>query len=351
MILKPVNLTTGPVSVTTEVRKALSETPISHRSQAFEQLYHRTTAQLCSAFCVKETFLLSGSGTLANEAMIQEIRCQHGKGLILSNGEFGSRLIEQSRRNFSDFITYELPWGEVFNMEDVEKLLVAHSIKWLLFCHCETSTGIINDLDNIIALSEKYGCFCFVDCMSTVGTRPLNLSKVAMATASSGKGLASVPGLAIIFSNLEFSLRKDVPVYFDLSLYSRKNGIPFTISSNLVKALSVSIEQKLKDDQFALIQEYGNLFFSVLNEYGWVPFSSIDAPVYTIAMPGTAKHIFMKNIQQRKLMLSYESDYLKARDWMQLATFGYYREAQLKQVLTSLRKINFSNSKTGVYAK
>ena len=48
MILKPVNLTTGPVSVTTEVRKALSETPISHRSQAFEQLYRRTTAHLFS---------------------------------------------------------------------------------------------------------------------------------------------------------------------------------------------------------------------------------------------------------------------------------------------------------------
>ena len=341
MILKQVNLTTGPVAITAEVRKVFSDNPISHRSKTFRQLYGRTTAQLCSAFGVKEAFLLSGSGTLANEAMIQEIKYQRGKGLILSNGEFGNRLIDQSRRNFSDFITYESPWGEVFNMEEVEKLLVLHSIKWILFCHCETSTGIINDLDNIIALSEKYGCLCFVDCMSTVGTRPLNLSKVAMATASSGKGLASVPGLAIVFSNIEFSSKENVPVYFDLSHYSRKNGIPFTISSNLVKALSVSIEQKLNDTQFGLVQDYGKLFFSVLNEYGWVPFNSVGAPVFTINVPCATKHIFMKKMQQRKLLLSYESDYLKARDWMQLATFGYYKEAQLNQVLTSLRKMNF----------
>lgn len=341
MILRPVNLTTGPVSITEEVKKALSETPISHRSHAFEQLYRKTTTLLCSTFRVKQTFLLSGSGTLANEAMIQEIKYLDCKGLILSNGEFGSRLIEQSRRNSLDFMTYELPWGNALDMDEVKKLLGAHSIKWILFCHCETSMGIINDVDKIIALSEKYGCMCFVDCMSTVGTRSLNLSKVAMATASSGKGLASVPGLAIVFSNIELSLKNDVPVYFDLGHYSRKNGIPFTISSNLVKSLFISIEQKLTDDQFGMVQEYGKQFFSLLNEYGWVPFSDINASVYTIAVPGTAKKIFMKNMAQRKLLLSYESDYLKTRNWMQLATFGYYEEAQLKQVLNSLRSIKF----------
>ena len=339
MILNPVNLTTGPVSITTEVRKALSETPISHRSLAFKQLYGSTTAQLCSAFRVKEAVLLSGSGTLANEAMILEIKSQGGRGLILSNGEFGSRLIEQARRNSSDFITYKLPWGEVFELEAIKKLLITQSIKWMLFCHCETSTGIINDLDGLVALSEKYGCPCFVDCMSTVGTRPLNLSKVAMATASSGKGLASVPGLAIVFSNIAFVSKKEAPVYFDLSHYSRKGGVPFTISSNLVRALSVSIEQKLKDDQFSLVQEYGKQLFSVLDDYGWVPFSSSDTRVYTIVMPKTSKQLFIKNIEQRKLLLSYESDYLKARNWMQLATFGYYKEVQLKHVLSTLRNM------------
>jgi len=342
MILKPVNLTTGPVSITREVRRALSETPISHRSHAFKQLYGRTTAQLCSAFRVKDVILLSGSGTLANEAMIHEIKHQGGKGLILSNGEFGYRLIEQAHRNSLDFTTYELAWGEVFDMEEMENLFVAHSIKWILFCHCETSTGIVNDLDAITALSEKFGCRCFVDCMSTVGTRPLDLSKVTMATASSGKGLASVPGLAIVFSNIEFLLKKEVPVYFDLSHYSRKEGIPFTISSNLVKALSVSIEQKLTDDQFDLVQHYCKQFFSILNEYAWIPFSRVDTRVYTIDGSKISKQSFIKNMEQRKLLFSHESDYLKARNWMQLATFGYYKEAQLKHVLTTLRNINFS---------
>ena len=342
MILKPVNLTTGPVAVTTAVHRALSEAPISHRSTAFKKLYDGTTAQLCSAFGVRGTYLLTGSGTLANEAMIQEIKYRDGKGLILSNGEFGSRLIEQAHRNSLDFITFELPCGEKFSLVKLEKLLITYSVKWILFCHCETSTGVINDLDGIVALCEKKDCRCFVDCMSTVGTRPLDLSKVAMATASSGKGLASVPGLAVIFSNIEFVSKKEVPVYLDLFHYSRKDGIPFTISSNLVKALSVSIEQKLKDEQFDMVREYGKKLYSVLNEQGWIPFSSTDSRVYTIAAPELAKYIFIKDIEQRKLLLSHESDYLKARNWIQLATFGYYTEAQLKHALTTLRNANFS---------
>lgn len=342
MILKPVNLTTGPVAITTVVQKALGEAAISHRSTAFKKLYDRTTAMLCAAFRVKETYLLTGSGTLANEAMIHEIKYRNGKGLILSNGEFGHRLIEQSRRNSLDFITYELPWGEIFTLEEVEKLLVAHSIKWILFCHCETSTGVINDMDGILLLCKKIGCSCFVDCMSTVGTRPLDLSKVAMATASSGKGLASVPGLAIVFSNIEFISKKEVPIYLDLSHYSRKDGIPFTISSNLLKALSVSIEQKLSEDQFGLVREYGKHFSSVLDQHGWTPFKSVDTCVYTITMPGIVRDVFMKNIGRRKLLLSHESDHLKARNWMQLAIFGYYTEAQLKHVLTTLRSANYS---------
>src|SRR5262245_38572311 len=104
MISKAVNLTTGPVAVTPEVQNAFSESPVSHRSAAFKQLFCETTELLCENLQVKDAFLLTGSGTLANEAMLQEIKYLRGKGLILSNGEFGSRLIEQSRRNSLDFI-------------------------------------------------------------------------------------------------------------------------------------------------------------------------------------------------------------------------------------------------------
>ena len=336
MISEIVNLSTGPVGISAQVMKALSEPPISHRSVAFRQLYNKTCDVLSTAFEVKQTFLLTGSGTLANEVMLQEIKYIGGKGLILSNGEFGHRLIEQARRNHLDFITYELDWGKPFDIHTIEQLMLPEAINWILFPHCETSTGVINDLDKLAALAKTHNCLCFVDCMSTVGTMPLNLSEVAMATASSGKGLASVPGLAIIFSNIEPSLKKDGPVYLDLAHYSSNAGIPFTLSSNLVKALYTSICQKLRTSQYELVQHYGKQFFNILNLRDFVPYSNDNTKVFTIITSENRMAGFYQHMDQNKLLLSNESAYLKTRGWCQLATFGFYTERQLKYVVNSL---------------
>lgn len=338
MISEIVNLSTGPVAISPKVMNAFKEPPISHRSVAFKKLYNKTTDLLSAAFHVKQTFLLTGSGTLANEVMLQEIKCIRGKGLILSNGEFGERLIEQARRNNLNFIRNEIDWGKSFNINEIKKIILHKSVKWILFAHCETSTGVINDLDQLIGLATSCNCLGFVDCMSTVGTRPLNLSQVAMATASSGKGLASVPGLAIIFSNMELSLKKESPVYLDLIHYSINAGIPFTLSSNLVKALYASIFQKLRSGHYELLQHYGEQFFKSLNDHGFVPFSDANSKVFTIVTSGKRKSDFYRYMKQKKILLSNESKYLTIRGWCQLATLGYYTEKQLRFVLSSIKR-------------
>lgn len=331
-----INLSTGPVSISPQVMKVLKDVPISHRSPAFKKLYHQTTDLLNEAFHVRQTYLLTGSGTLANEVMLQEIKNKNEKGLILGNGEFGNRLIEQARRHQLQFDTYDVEWGEKFDPEEIKKRLEQDDVRWILFCHCETSTGVINELQSIIELGKQFNCSCYVDCMSTVGTMPLDLSGVAMATASSGKGLASVPGLAIVFSNVELTEKKEGSIYMDLTHYAKNDGIPFTISSNLVKALSVSIQQKLQPPQFQFIQYYGERIFETLNKKEIVPFSNADSKVFTIVLPGEACLHFNRNMKQNKLLLSSESEYLKSRQWCQLAGFGYYRESELEYVLKVL---------------
>ena len=331
-----VNLSTGPVSISPQVMKALHDAPISHRSPVFKKLYHRTTGLLSEAFNAQQTFLLTGSGTLANEVMLNEIKNLHKKGLILSNGEFGNRLVEQARRHQLLFDTYSIEWGRKFDAGTIKKRLEQNDVHWILFCHCETSTGVINELQTIIALSKPFHCACFVDCMSTVGTMHLDLAGVSMATASSGKGLASVPGLAIVFSNMDLVSKKEGPVYIDLSHYAKNDGIPFTISSNLVKALFVSIQQKLQPAQFQFIQYYGERIFETLNKKEIVPFSNAHSKVFTIVIPGEAGLHFNRHMKQNKLLLSSESEYLKCRQWQQQAGFGYYRQIELEYVLKVL---------------
>jgi aspartate aminotransferase-like enzyme len=335
MAIPTINVSTGPVNITKEVQNALSAATISHRSKHFEILYKNTTNYLSRQFSVKKTYLLTGSGTAANEAMIWQLKMQGAKGLILSNGEFGSRLVDEAKRASLLFIEHKLLWGEGYDIAEIEKTIIENKISWILFCHCETSTGMVNDLDAISKVCKRNSCLCFVDCMSTVGTCKLDLSNVTMATASSGKGLASVPGLAIVFSNIDVISSNQIPVYFDLGYYHDKAGIPFTISSNLVNALYVSIQQKLQTDQFTLIKFYAKACHSLFHKNELLPYHNVHSKVFTIASATS----FVDNLFREEIVFSHESQYLRKRDLWQLALFGYYEESELKQLITTLERV------------
>ena len=329
-----INLTTGPVHISKEVKQAFMAPPISHRSAAYLKAHHELTYFLKESFSVKETFILSGSGTLANEAMLQEIKQINGEGLILSNGEFGNRLMEQVKRNELLANEYSIDWGLPFDLREIEQLIQNHKPKWILFCHCETSTGIINDLASIVAIAEKYNCSSFIDCMSSVGTMPINLSKVAMATASSGKGLSSLPGIALVFSNIDCVPKPQVPGYLDLGYYKSKNGIPFTISSNLLHALFTAVHQKLQPAQYTSCKEFGESINEALQQQSLVPFSNGDTKVFTI-VPSLDNDANTKinYFRCQGLDISFESEYLIKRTWSQLAILGYYTHEEIDYVL------------------
>lgn len=334
---KVLNFSTGPVQISKEVRSALACAPLSHRSAAFQNLLCNTTAFLCATFNTKQTFLLTGSGTAANEAMIWQIKQRNEKGLVFSNGEFGNRLMVQASRAGLNFGQYIQPWGETFDLTIIENIIVAEGAKWLLFCHCETSAGMLNDLAGIVRVAAKNHCLCFVDCISSVGNSPLDLSRVAMATASSGKGLASVAGLGIVFSNIEVCQSTQIPLYFDLGWYAEKKGIPFTISSQLVQALKVAIGQKLHTEQFALTNHYAQASAEVLQHKNLLFHFQPDAKVFTVAANSYA-NVFVRHLHRHKIVISSESEYLQKKEWCQVAFFGYYCPAELKHFLKALKE-------------
>lgn len=348
MSCQTVNVSTGPVQISKQVLRALAAPPVSHRSPEFQKLHYNTTDFLCKQFKVEKTYLLTGSGTAANEAMIWQIKLLRGKGLILSNGEFGTRLIEQATRASLQFIQHKLLCGQGFELCAIENEIHQNEVTWILFCHCETSTGVVNDLDNISKICRRNDCLCFVDCMSTAGTQPLDLSRIAIATASSGKGLASVPGLAIIFSNIEIISSNQTPVYFDLAFNDNKDGIPFTISSNLLHALNVSMKQKLQQEQFELIDSYSESCHKLFSENDLLPFNNTRSKVFTISSPHVSTNTFINHLKREGVIVSYESEYLKKRDWLQVALFGYYKTAELDYMLKTLKKTMLASSATNI---
>ncbi|MEN9611915.1 MAG: hypothetical protein RLZZ628_2729, partial [Bacteroidota bacterium] len=288
MIRKPsLNFSTGPVGMSRRVKTALKKEGISHRSDAFQALLLKTQTTLCAGTKAHFAQILTGSGTLANDVMVGQLKISREKGLILSNGDFGNRLIHQCQRQGVPFYAYCVDYCMAFDLAAIENLLKIHAdIKWMLFAHCETSVGFINPLEALCALGQKYQVRVNVDLMSSIGCMPLDLSTVSLATASSGKGLASIAGLAVLFSDKKLISAPDLPSYLDLGVYFEKNGVPFTLSPHLLEALSEQAEVVMKPQHWAKTQQWSVYLSDALHKISFIQLVHTQKThVFTLFLP------------------------------------------------------------------
>lgn len=102
----------GPVDVHLEVCKAFARGPVSHRSDGFMADFRATRRMLCELTRAKSVEILLGSGSLANDAICAQLSLLKQPGLIVSNGEFGDRLIDHATRQGLEFEVYQIGWGD-----------------------------------------------------------------------------------------------------------------------------------------------------------------------------------------------------------------------------------------------
>ena len=215
---------------------------VSHRSKEFLSDFNETKKLLCNLSGADNVEIFMGAGTLANDVAAAQISLLKGRGLVLSNGHFGERLVDHAKRFSLDFNVVTTDWGKPFDYQDIEKIIAKNNPEWLWFVHCETSTGVLNNLEKLKVISEKCSLKLCVDCISSLGTYPFSTEGVYLASGVSGKALCSYPGLSFVFYNYNLSEKNLLPRYLDLAFYKYSNGVPFTISSNLLYALKMALE-------------------------------------------------------------------------------------------------------------
>lgn len=324
----------GPVDVHAEVRKAFQKEPVSHRSDIFSADFRMTRRLLCELAGAQSVEVLLGSGSLANDAVGAQISLLGKRGLILSNGEFGDRLIDHATRLGLEFDVRQTSWGDPFDYDAVgEHLGTAREIGWLWAVHCETSTGILNDLGALRGICMARDVKLCLDCISSLGTVPVNLSGVYLASCVSGKGLAAFPGLSMVFYNHTLAPSDTLPRYLDLGYYAAQEGIPFTHSSNLVYALLTALQRTCWKDKFAQIAEVSEWLRARMRDLGFqilAPDATASPAVVSIVLP---PEISSRNIgrllQQEGYLLSYKSEYLLKRNWIQICLMGEWSRDHL----------------------
>jgi len=328
------NFLTGPVALRPEVRAAFCAPPVSHRQSDFLEMMRRTRATLCSLANAKHAVLMVGSGTLANDAVAAQLRCSSGAGLILSNGEFGERLIDHARRSRLQFAVEQQPWGEAFEWHAIRQVAERCRPRWIWAVLTETSTGIANPISELHALSEHVGADLCLDAVSAIGLMPVDLHRVRFATAVSGKGLAAFPGLAAVFHDGRLANSEQVPRYLDLASYEAADGVPFTHSSNLVGALDCSLTLTCWPQKFESVRQKSQTLRAALRHISLPPLARDEdaAPgIVTLKIPdATGATDVALALAKDRIEVAYQSRYLQERNWLQLALMGEIDETALR---------------------
>ncbi len=322
-----VNLLPGPVAVRPEVSAAFAFAAESHRAPRFVEAMTDVQERLRALTGARHVAIVAGSGTLANDAVAGQIGLITGRGLVLVNGEFGERLAGQAARHRLDHRVHRADWGAAFDWPAVERDLAAlPEPRWLWATHCETSTGVLNDLDAMRELAGRHGARLCLDGISSVGMVPVDLHGVWLASATSGKALGAYPGLAIVLSSEPFRSGVHLAAVLDLGRHHQTSGVPFTLSSNALAALDVALRTMTVPERFGVIQDAGAFLRWRLAEHG-VPVladPAVAAPgVLTIPVPQLISSVAVGDrLIDEGILVSYQSGYLIARNWIQLCLLG-----------------------------
>jgi len=342
-----VNFLPGPVAVRREVRRAFEQAPESHRTEGFKSDFQATRQILCELVRAKTVELFFGSATLANDVIGGQLSLLGGHGLVLSNGEFGSRLVEQARRIKLNFKAVEFPWGEPLDLAKVRlKMGSVPAPAWVWCTHCETSTGVLNDVEALKHLCAEHGAKLCLDCISSIGTMSVDLSGVYLASGASGKGLRAYPGVAMVFYHHEPQPAPDrLPRYLDLGFYAQQEGIPFTFSSNLLHALHAAIKHVDWEKRFSGLVEMSTVLRTRLLELGFtlVAGDTRTSPaVVTLALPPEMDSMNIGGLMQEAgYLLSCHSGYLRQRNWIQICLMGECTLEKVTSVANALNRVCF----------
>ena len=342
-----VNFLPGPVTVRREVRRAFEQAPESHRAGSFKGDFQNTKKALCELTKAARVELLMGSGTLANDVVAAQLSLTRQRGVVLNNGEFGARLVDHARRFKLDFEAVEFPWGTRLDLDQVKRALARQpEPAWLWCAHCETSTGVLNDLDALKTICASHGARLCVDAISSIGVVPVDLSGVYLASCASGKGLRSYPGISMVFHHHETAPARDgLPRYLDLGYYAEQQGIPFTFSSNLLHALHAAVKRVDWQRRFDELADISKWLRARLTEMGFklVADDTATSPaVVTIALPSELDSAQIgEAMQEAGYLLSYNSDYLRNKNWIQVCMMGECAREKVVSLANALNRVCF----------
>lgn len=219
----------GPSASYPEALRAMGANTLGHLDPEFIEIMSNVGAMLRRVFKTQNpiTGAITGSGTAAMEAGLCNLIEPGDEVLCLVFGYFSNRMRQMAERIGGIVKVLERPWGTAFTPDEVRQAFSEMSApKVLSIVHAETSTGILQPLEEIVQIAHEYGALVVVDAVTSLGGCPLYTDDWDLDVVFSGtqKCIGSPPGLGPITFGpraMERVHARKTPVqswYFDMSL-------------------------------------------------------------------------------------------------------------------------------------
>ncbi|MBD9220219.1 MAG: alanine--glyoxylate aminotransferase family protein [Clostridiales bacterium] len=196
-------MTPGPTQVKDNVRAARSLiTTNPDIDTSFTEYYKHTCDMLGEIIhSTGNIYILSGEGILGLEAACASLTEAGDRVLIIDNGIYG--------KGFGDFVKiyggtpvyYTKDYTEPIDVTELKAYLDTDSdFKYATVVHCDTPSGMLNDVEAICPLLKEYGIMTVVDTVSASFGVPLNVdaAKIDICCMGSQKALSAPPGLTML---------------------------------------------------------------------------------------------------------------------------------------------------------
>lgn len=256
-------MTAGPTQVRENVRIARSqECSNPDLDQAFFDFYRETCSLLSKAMRTEnKALILGGEGILGLEAACASLTEPGDRVLIIDNGIFG--------KGFADFVAiyggnpvlFTMDYHKPVEIETLQSYLEQdHDFKYATVVHCDTPSGVLNDVEGISKILDCYGIMTVTDSVAGMFGEPLDLSdsKIDILCGGSQKALSAPPGLTMLWvSERAFRAMEDrrTPIasfYANILLfrdYYEQKAFPYTMPISDIKGLRTALNNFLEDEE------------------------------------------------------------------------------------------------------
>ncbi len=210
MMNDKVLFTPGPLTTSFTVKEAMLRDVGSRDGEFIEIIKEIRHGLLEIAGVSKESgyeaIIMQGPGTMGIESVISSAIPPDGKLLVIINGAYGKRIREIAEIHNIQVDALIYKENQIPPVSSIEECILENKdITHLAIVHCETTSGIINPVEETGKLCEKYGITFIVDAMSSFGAIPLHVKDAAIhfLISSANKCIEGVPGFSFIIANTD----------------------------------------------------------------------------------------------------------------------------------------------------